>query len=270
MKANPDKNCRLQRSLAKVAVGLLLASALSPLHAYAQSAPAEATQLDAKPAGHKGSDSMPRVETYKTFYLTNITQQADLNDIQTALRNLLPYARLYAVPTQEAIVMRATAEDLQTAQQVIADLDRTKKLYRLTYTLTETDEGKRIGIQHYSIIIASGSKTDLKQGSKVPILALSGAATSSTEVTYLDVGLEIEASLDGYLDGVRLRSRLVQSSLAEEKPGAAMSSSDPVIRQTALEGTSTLIQGKPLILGSLDLPGSTRHQEVEVVAEVVR
>ena len=264
MKANPDKNHR------RLTIGLLLTSALSPLYAHAQATPEETKTADAKPAVHKPAEDPLRDDIYKTFYLTNITQQADLNDIQTAVRNVLPRARLYAVPTQEALVMRATPEDLQIAQQVIADLDRTKKLYRLTYTLTETDEGKRIGIQHYSIIIASGSKTDLKQGSKVPILALSGAATSSTEVTYLDVGLEIEASLDGYLDGVRLRSRLVQSSLAEEKPGAAMSSSDPVIRQTALEGTSTLIQGKPLILGSLDLPGSTRHQEVEVVAEVVR
>ncbi len=48
------------------------------------------------------------------------------------------------------------------------------------------------------------------------------------------------------------------------------SDAGPVIRQTTLEGTSTLVQGKPLVLGSLDVPGSTRHQEVEVVSELVR
>ncbi len=46
--------------------------------------------------------------------------------------------------------------------------------------------------------------------------------------------------------------------------------SRPIIRQTTLEGTSTLVQGKSLVLGSLDVPGSTRQQEVEVVSELVR
>jgi hypothetical protein len=67
---------------------------------------------------------------------------------------------------------------------------------------------------------------------------------------------------------VRLRTKVVQSSVAEDKSGVG--NSDPVIRQTTLEGTSTLVQGKPLVLGSLDVPGSTRHQEVEVVSELVR
>ena len=87
-------------------------------------------------------------------------------------------------------------------------------------------------------------------------------------MTYIDVGQEIEATLDSYLDGVRLRTKVVQSSVAEDKSGVG--NSDPVIRQTSLEGTSTLVQGKPLVLGSLDVPGTTRHQEVEVVSELVR
>ena len=87
-------------------------------------------------------------------------------------------------------------------------------------------------------------------------------------MTYIDVGQEIEATLDSYLDGVRLRTRVVQSSIVEDKPGVGTPA--PVIRQTTLEGTSTLVQGKPLVLGSVDVPGSTRHQEVEVVSELVR
>ena len=67
---------------------------------------------------------------------------------------------------------------------------------------------------------------------------------------------------------MRLRTKVVQSSIAEDKSGVG--TRDPVIRQTTLEGTSTLVQGKPLVLGSLDIPGSTRHQEVEVLSELVR
>jgi hypothetical protein len=37
-----------------------------------------------------------------------------------------------------------------------------------------------------------------------------------------------------------------------------------------LDGLSALVPGKPQILGSFDVPGNTRHEEVEVVAELVR
>jgi len=37
-----------------------------------------------------------------------------------------------------------------------------------------------------------------------------------------------------------------------------------------LEGTSALTLGKPLILGSLDIPGTTRKQEIAVVSELVK
>ena len=206
---------------------------------------------------------------YQTLYLTNLTQQNDAIELVTDLRNMIPNAKLYYVPSQSAFSIRASAEEIALAQKIMADLDKTKKIYRLTYTMTEKDGGKTIGTQHFAIIVASGSRTDFKQGSRVPIsVAKNAAPGSNTEITYLDIGQEIEASLDGYLDGVRLRTKVIQSSIAEEKAGVG--TQDPIIRQTTLEGTSTLIQGKPLVLGSLDVPGSTRHQEVEVLSELVR
>jgi len=93
-------------------------------------------------------------------------------------------------------------------------------------------------------------------------------ATPGTQVQYVDVGLNIEASLDGFADGLRLRTKVEQSGVAEEKSGMGMQ--DPVIRQTMLEGMSILVQGKSVVLGSLDLPGTTRYQEIEVASEVVR
>jgi hypothetical protein len=215
----------------------------------------------------QATDAKRGPEIYQTLYLTNLTQQNDANELVTDLRNMLPSSKLYYVPSQSAMSIRGTAEEIALAQRILSDLDKTKKIYRLTYTMTERDAGKTIGVQHFSIVVASGSKTDLKLGSRVPV-GTNSSAQGPNEVTYLDVGQEIEASLDGYFDGVRLRTRVVQSSIAEERSG--LGTQDPIIRQTTLEGTSTLVQGKPLVLGSLDVPGSTRHQEVEVVSELVR
>jgi hypothetical protein len=215
----------------------------------------------------QAADAKRGPEIYQTLYLTNLTQQNDANELVTDLRNMLPSSKLYYVPSQSAMSIRGTAEEIALAQKILSDLDKTKKIYRLTYTMTERDGGKTIGVQHFSIVVASGSKTDLKLGSRVPV-GTNSSAQGPNEVTYLDVGQEIEASLDGYFDGVRLRTRVVQSGIAEERSG--IGTQDPIIRQTTLEGTSTLVQGKPLVLGSLDVPGSTRHQEVEVVSELVR
>jgi hypothetical protein len=237
---------------ARAILGIALAMACCGVTAVAQTPAAEAKTSP---------------EIYQTLYLTNLTAPADANDLVNDLRNMLIKAKLMYVPSQSAISIRGSAEDIALAQKILSDLDKTKKIYRLTYTLTEKDGGKTIGVQHFSIIVASGSKTDFKQGSRVPVLTNS-SSQGPNEVTYLDLGQEIEASLDGYLDGVRLRTKVMQSSIAEERSG--IGAQDPIIRQTTLEGTSTLVQGKPLVLGSVDVPGSTRHQEIEVVSELAR
>jgi hypothetical protein len=257
MKLKSDETGRWTMRSLQVFVGLALVLML-----FAPGAGAQAQSADQKPAEPK-----PNAEQYQTFYLTDRAQQNEANEILTDLRNMLPRARLYYVPSQSAISMRGTPDDILLAQKILSDIDRTKKIYRLTYTITETDSGKRVGTQRFALILASGGKTDLKQGTRVPIVTGTvdaGTPTQSSQVQYVDVGLNIDASLVG----MELRTKVEQSSIAEEKSGAGMQ--DPVIRQTTLEGTSTLVPGKPLVLGSLDNPGSTRHQEIEVVSELVQ
>src|ERR1700678_2524513 len=82
----------------------------------------------------------------KTFYLANTNLQNESNEIVVAIRNIVdPSAKIYLVPSQNAIVMRSTPENLALAQKLISDLDRPKKVYRLTYAITEIDGGKRVG-----------------------------------------------------------------------------------------------------------------------------
>jgi type II secretory pathway component GspD/PulD (secretin) len=218
----------------------------------------------------KSAEPQAQQETYQTLYLTNLNQR-DALDIQTGLRNMLPRAKMYFVPSQNAISMRGTQEDIKLAQKILADIDRTQRAYRITYAITDIDNGKRLGTQRFALVVVSGGKTDLKQGNRVPVVTgaiKDGNSTPNTHVQYLDVGLNIEASLDGYSDGLRLRTKVEQSNVADEKSG--IGAQDPMIRQTTLEGVSTLLQGKPLILGSIDIPGSTRRQEIEVVSEPVQ
>jgi len=209
----------------------------------------------------------------QTFYFKNGDQQREAEEVYKALRDLLDARdKVVFLPSQNAVSVSASPDQLLLAQKILNDLDRPKQAYRLTYTISEMDSGKRIGVQHFAMIVAGGGRTTLKNGSRVPIATVGSASgpsiAQSSQVTYIEVGLSIDATLDEFTTGARLRTKVEQSSVAEERSG--LGAQDPIVRQTTIEGTSFLTPGKPLVLGSVDVSGSTRHLDVEVVMEAVR
>jgi len=65
-------------------------------------------------------------QAVQTFYLSNAWQQNDLNDVQTAIRNLMPNIKAFAVASQNAIVVRGTPDELLLAEKLINDLDKAR------------------------------------------------------------------------------------------------------------------------------------------------
>ena len=223
----------------------------------------------------QGTNSPPTgaPRTIRTYHLTYATSQGEQNEILTAVRNIAaPTLRIFLLQTSNEIAAYGTAEDLAQLTDLLQKLDIPHKQYRVTYTLTETDNGKRIGLQHYAMVVTPGQRTQLKEGSRVPVITGSFSPSDSKgtvkQATYLDVGLNFDATLETHGTGFQLRSKVEQSSIAEEKSGPG--ADDPVIRQTLLEGTSILPEGKTVSLGSLDVLGSTRHLDVDAMVEAVR
>jgi len=215
----------------------------------------------------------PIVNPTEVFYLSNISTPTEATELVTAVRNLLdPRDKIFLVQAENALFVQTTPDHLALAKKIIDDLDRPRRTYRLTYTLTEIDDGKRVGTQHFSMVLVSGQRTTMKEGSKIPVatgtVSENGSPSTQTQFTYLDIGLNFDATLDESVNGVRLRSKAEQSSLGTDKIIAGIN--EPVVRQAVLEGTSILTPGKPLILGSLDLPDSTRRMDIEVVMDVVK
>jgi type II secretory pathway component GspD/PulD (secretin) len=205
-------------------------------------------------------------EFSETIYLSNTTWQNDINEIETALRNNFPRARLYGVHGQNALTVRGTADEIQAMKKMVAELDRPKKFYRVTYNVSDIENGKRTATQHYALIVAGGGKTTFRQGNRVPLVTGvtgEGNAAQSAQIQYIDIGLNIDANIEG----AALKTKIEQSAVTEEKSGVVPP--DPIIRQTMLEGMSSLTVGKPVVLGSLDVPGTTRRQEIEVVTELL-
>ena len=79
----------------------------------------------------------------QTFYLTNAVAQNDANEVTTAIRNLLdPSVKVYPVLSQNAIVMRATPDQLLLAQKLLNDLDRTRPEVVVDVAVLEVNRDK--------------------------------------------------------------------------------------------------------------------------------
>jgi general secretion pathway protein D len=134
----------------------------------AQNTRAKRTELDA--------------QALQTFYLGNASQQNDLNDIQTALRNVLTNAKLYAVPSQNAIVMRATPDELLLARKLIGDLDKARPEVVVDVAVLEVNRNheRNLGIilpQQFSAALQSNTTTTASTGTGT------GTGTTGTGTT---------------------------------------------------------------------------------------
>lgn len=222
---------------------------------------------------HQKHNDLDDLET-QTFYLKNAGRQADANEVVAALRNILPpEAKVYLVSSDSAIVIRTTPELLVFAQKLLNDLDLPRKAYRLTYTVTEMDGAKTISTHHFAMLAVDGQQIVVKQGSKVPIATGAYNTTSSdtkaagiqTQYTYIDVGLTFDSTLTALGDSAMLKADVERSSVAPETSGVG--AQDPIVNQTSLRGIFLLAPGKPARIGSVDMPGTSHHLDVDATLE---
>lgn len=139
--------------------------------------------------------------------------------------------------------------------------------YGLDFSFNEVTDGKNINTRHYSMVLTAGESNEIKIGTRVPVATGSNnpATPGATQFQYLDVGTNIWAQLRERGDELMLVvrsdvSNLDTSNVAEHVPGT------PVIRQIKISGTTLLIVGKPIIIGSMDDPNSKRQFQLEVTA----
>jgi len=62
----------------------------------------------------------------KTFYLSNLSQPTELQDVTNAMRQILEISRIQPLPSEGAIVVRGTPDQMALAQKLVEDLDRSK------------------------------------------------------------------------------------------------------------------------------------------------
>ncbi len=84
----------------------------------------------------------------KTFYLSNLSQPTELQDVVNAMRTILEVSRIQQLPSQGAIVVRGTPDQVALAQKLVDDLDKAKPEVVIDVAIMEVsrDKMKQLGI----------------------------------------------------------------------------------------------------------------------------
>jgi len=139
--------------------------------------------------------------------------------------------------------------------------------YRLDFAFNELADGKIVNTRHYSMNLTAGESNEIKIGTRVPVASASSPnANAPLQYQYLDVGTNIWAQLREHGDELVLVIRSEVSNLDMSSDNEHVGGLAPVIRQIKLSGSTLLVVGKPILIGSMDDPNSKRQFQLEVTA----
>lgn len=168
------------------------------------------------------------------------------------------------------IAMKATPAPAQDSPSKSApEAAESGHAYRLDFTMSELEDGKKINSRQYSMNLNSGEKSEVKIGTRVPVEFKNG------ELQYIDVGTNIWCQLRDRKDvnwignDVMLNVRSEMSSIVAPEPGQALLSARPV-RQSKIDASTIAVVGKQMTVGVVDDPNSKRQFQLEVIATKLR
>jgi len=100
----------------------------------------------------------------KTFYLGNVSAPTDLQDIVNAIRTVLEVQRIQQVPSQNAIIIKGTPDQLALASKMIDDIDKSKPevIVDVVVAQVRRDKLQNLGItppQNLSVALQGNSTT---------------------------------------------------------------------------------------------------------------
>ena len=126
--------------------------------------------------------------------------------------------------------------------------------YRIDFTISEMDNGKKLNSRRYVMDLNSGNWNRTKIGTRVPI------STPQTPLQYMDVGTSIDCRVAERAEEVQLE---VRSEISNFSSPNELHSTQPIVRQISITGSTLVTLGKPVVIGSVDDPNSTRQFQLE-------
>jgi len=159
----------------------------------------------------------------------------------------------------------SAAQDQPVSKPATETVAKPASAYRLDFAVNEIDDGKKVNSRQYSLNLNADDANEIKIGTRVPVEGKQG------EMQYIDVGTRIWSRLKERENGLLLEVRSEISNFAiPEQATAERSNTMPLLRQLAINASTVVQPGKPMVVGSVDDPNSKRQFQLEVVATKLR
>lgn len=149
----------------------------------------------------------------------------------------------------------------------------------LRFVVKEVEGGKVINSREYSTYLAGASKetagtSSIRTGSKVPIPVSyetgKSSITSSTQIQYIDVGVNIDVRGDRVEDGKLYCFIKAEITSIDTSANAESNTFPKVVRQNLWSSPIFAPLGKPITLFSSDDVASKRTMQLELTATEVK
>ncbi|GEM_PF-6185086 len=169
-----------------------------------------------------------------------------------------------------AIVLLVAATFV-TAPFAVAQAQDMPKVYKLEYTVLETEGAKKISSRTYTLMVEDNKRSNLRVGLRVPIAtSLPAGGDGPTQYNYMDVGVQVDA-LAHSLDASTIRLETISDITSLVTPDGAPSARRPPTTRSCRESINTVIPlDKVVTLSTQDDPSYNTTMTLQVVAHLVK
>jgi len=120
----------------------------------------------------------------KTFYLSNLSQPTELQDVVNAMRTILEVSRIQQLPSQGAIVVRGTPDQMALAQKLVDDLDKAKPEVLIEVAVMQVSRSKMhtLGVNPPTSVTVA-LQNNVNTGTTTGTTGTTGTTTTSSSST---------------------------------------------------------------------------------------
>lgn len=125
----------------------------------------------------------------RTFYLSNLSTPTEIQDVTNSLRQILEITRVQQLPSQGAIIVRGTPDQIALAQKVINDIDKARPevVCEVAVMQVSKDKLRQLGIQYPFSQSSNPTFSLIPKGGTTTSGGTSGSGTTSNGLTLNDL-----------------------------------------------------------------------------------
>jgi general secretion pathway protein D len=168
----------------------------------------------------------------KTFYLTNLSQPTELQDVVNAIRAVLDVQRVQQLLSQNALVVRGTPDQIALAEKLVEDLDKARPEVIIDIAIMQVskDKSRTLGLSP-----PTSATVTLQNNINTTTPTTTGTTTTGTSTTSSSSNTGLSLNTLGNLNATDFQVTIPSANLS-----AVMSNSDTKLLQNpqirALDG----------------------------------